>query len=241
MPEDASKPAPAPSADQPDQTHPPVAPVRRPAVDRLPSGSSPRLPPCSGCGWPSVTSRRKARPSRSSSTTPTASPPARPPCFAANVNVGNVTDVELTPDTKAVVVTLSMTQQAASLLRLDTQIWVVKPRLGGEGISGLSTLVSGSYMELQPGVQKRSVPTTSVWRILRSLLRGAGLARQARGRSGGRRDAGFLDHLQGHRRREDRNPHLYPDTGRVEFGAFINGDYSKLVSRETRFWERQRR
>ena len=29
--------------------------------------------------------------------------------------------------------------------------WVVKPQVGREGISGLGTLLSGAYIELQPG------------------------------------------------------------------------------------------
>jgi paraquat-inducible protein B len=35
--------------------------------------------------------------------------------------------------------------------------WVVKPQVGREGISGLGTLLSGAYIELQPGT-KGGVP-----------------------------------------------------------------------------------
>lgn len=37
------------------------------------------------------------------------------------------------------------------------RLWVVKPQVGREGISGLGTLLSGAYIELQPGT-KGSVP-----------------------------------------------------------------------------------
>ncbi|MDT9091154.1 paraquat-inducible protein B, partial [Escherichia coli] len=33
----------------------------------------------------------------------------------------------------------------------DSQFWVVKPRVGREGVSGLGTLLSGAYIELAPG------------------------------------------------------------------------------------------
>ena len=29
---------------------------------------------------------------------------------------------------------------------------------------------------------------------------------------------------------------FYPESGQVIFGAFVNGDYSKLISGDTRFW-----
>ncbi len=43
------------------------------------------------------------------------------------------------------------------LLHNDSVFWVVKPQVGREGISGLGTLLSGAYIELQPGT-KGSVP-----------------------------------------------------------------------------------
>ena len=237
MPEDASKPAPAPSADQPDQTHPPVAPVRSPRRGPSPVWIIPTIAALLGV-WlafrhfseegPTVTVQFDNADGITAGKTPV---------LCRNVNVGNVTDVELTPDTKAVVVTLSMTQQAASLLRLDTQIWVVKPRLGGEGISGLSTLVSGSYMELQPGVQKEK----------RSHYIGLenppvtppgvpGLHVKLVAEAAGGVTPGSSIIYKGIAVGKIETRIFYPDTGRVEFGAFINGDYSKLVSRETRFW-----
>ncbi|STW08164.1 paraquat-inducible protein B [Klebsiella grimontii] len=39
------------------------------------------------------------------------------------------------------------------LLHQDSVFWVVKPQVGREGISGLGTLLSGAYIELQPGTK----------------------------------------------------------------------------------------
>lgn len=39
------------------------------------------------------------------------------------------------------------------MLHKDTVFWVVKPQIGREGISGLGTLLSGVYIELQPGAK----------------------------------------------------------------------------------------
>ncbi|HIF9083383.1 TPA: intermembrane transport protein PqiB [Photobacterium damselae] len=68
-----------------------------------------------------------------------------------NVKVGVVTNIQLSDDYSYITVTARMNKDADRMLRDDTLFWVVKPRIGKEGISGLDTLLSGSYIELQPG------------------------------------------------------------------------------------------
>src|SRR5215471_3507583 len=58
---------------------------------------------------------------------------------------GTVKSLVLTPDHTRVVVTIATTREAAPLLSEGTVFWVVKPRLFAGTISGLETLVSGSY------------------------------------------------------------------------------------------------
>ena len=62
--------------------------------------------------------------------------------------------MSLTENLKGVLVTMQMTSEATRLLTKDAQIWVVRPRYGASGVSGLSTIVSGSYIELEPGLSK---------------------------------------------------------------------------------------
>jgi len=45
----------------------------------------------------------------------------------------------------------STTNGTEDYLNENTRIWVVRPRLGLKGVSGLGTLVSGSYLEIDPG------------------------------------------------------------------------------------------
>ena len=49
------------------------------------------------------------------------------------------------------VVTVATTRQADPLLTDQTVFWVVKPRLFAGNISGLETLLSGSYIGMLPG------------------------------------------------------------------------------------------
>ena len=68
-----------------------------------------------------------------------------------SVEVGRVTRIGLQQDRKGVEVTVRLTAEAKDMMRKDTQFWVVKPRIDQSGISGLNTLVSGSYIAFTPG------------------------------------------------------------------------------------------
>ncbi|MDI2590248.1 MlaD family protein [Pseudomonas sp. N3-W] len=63
-----------------------------------------------------------------------------------NVVIGHVSDVELTDDQKNVVATIKLSKQAESFTREDSQFWVVRPRIGAGGVSGIDTLLSGDYI-----------------------------------------------------------------------------------------------
>jgi paraquat-inducible protein B len=67
------------------------------------------------------------------------------------VRVGTVDSFELSPDLSAVIVHARMTRAAADHLTTSTRFWIVTPRVGTNGISGLNTLVSGAYVEMYPG------------------------------------------------------------------------------------------
>ncbi len=66
------------------------------------------------------------------------------------VDMGLVSTVALSRDRQRVDVTVQMNREAAPLLTDKTKFWVVKPRLFAGSISGISTLISGSYIELLP-------------------------------------------------------------------------------------------
>lgn len=68
-----------------------------------------------------------------------------------SVDVGKVISVELSQDLKQVVIRARMNPGTENLLNDESQLWVVKPTVGRGGVSGLNTLLSGAYIELQPG------------------------------------------------------------------------------------------
>lgn len=73
------------------------------------------------------------------------------PIKSRSVDVGQVVSVELSEDLKQVIVKARMKPSVSPLINNASQFWVVKPQIGRGGVSGLNTLLSGAYIELQPG------------------------------------------------------------------------------------------
>jgi len=68
-----------------------------------------------------------------------------------NVDIGIATHVGFTKDKGSILVELEVDQEMRSFLQTDSQFWVVRPRVGIEGISGVSTLLTGAYIQVAPG------------------------------------------------------------------------------------------
>jgi paraquat-inducible protein B len=154
-----------------------------------------------------------------------------------DVDVGTVESVELTPDLLRVVVRARMTRQAVPFLNEKTRFYVVAPHVGVGGISGLSTIVSGSYIEMVPGRDGKPernfvaldeppiLPPDAQGRFftlesvdLGSLTRGSPISYH--GVSVGEVE-GFL---------------LADNGSHVTVTAFVRSPWDKLVHPETRFW-----
>ena len=68
-----------------------------------------------------------------------------------DVNIGQVTAVELSYDHSKVEVTARIDKSAAGLMVEDAKFWVVQPRVTLSGVSGLGTLLSGNYIGFEAG------------------------------------------------------------------------------------------
>lgn len=154
-----------------------------------------------------------------------------------SVRVGMVKDLELSLDMNSVMVSIQMDRHAAGLLREDTRFWVVRPRVSATDISGLGTLLTGAYIELEPGTGSQG-PVT-----FRGLETPPPTNRNVPGRrlvltadEAGSLGVGspiyFLDVEVG--RIETRE--LAPDGRQVLYHAFIRAEFSQLVRENTRFW-----
>ena len=70
-----------------------------------------------------------------------------------DIVLGTVKSLALAPDQTHVIVTVATTHEAKPLLTEGTLFWVVKPRFFAGNISGLETLLSGSYIGMQPAAK----------------------------------------------------------------------------------------
>src|SRR5690349_21026355 len=73
-----------------------------------------------------------------------------------DVDIGLVKSVTLSQDLKGVVATAELVKDFTPHLVEDTRFWVVRPRISGGSVSGLSTLLSGSYIGVDTGKSTKS-------------------------------------------------------------------------------------
>src|SRR5580658_10103481 len=72
-----------------------------------------------------------------------------------DVTVGRVSAVVLSADHQTVLVSADLSSDAARLVKVDTQFWIVRPRIGVGSVSGLDTLLSGVYIGMKAGTGTR--------------------------------------------------------------------------------------
>ena len=63
-----------------------------------------------------------------------------------DVVIGLVKDIKLSDQREGVIVTVELQKEAQGFAHETAKFWVVKPRIGAGGVSGLSTLLSGAYI-----------------------------------------------------------------------------------------------
>jgi paraquat-inducible protein B len=68
-----------------------------------------------------------------------------------NVQIGEVAHISVSADRKSVLVEAHINRSARDYLVADTRFWVVRPRVSAGNVSGLGTLVSGSYIGVDVG------------------------------------------------------------------------------------------
>lgn len=70
------------------------------------------------------------------------------------VPIGEVREIELSEDGEHVLVTARLHRSAASIAREGSVFWIVRPEVGPSSITGLSTVLTGPYIQVLPGTGK---------------------------------------------------------------------------------------
>lgn len=163
--------------------------------------------------------------------------PGKTKIKSLSVELGVVNSVELTKDLDRVVVKAQLERFAKPLLREDTQFWVVRPRIGPGGISGLGTLLSGGYLRLEAGTGKAGKRKFEGLDRPPVTAAGApGLKVVLESARAGSVTAGDPVLYRGYRVGAVETADFDPKSQRVTYDLFINEPYDALVSQNTRFW-----
>lgn len=154
------------------------------------------------------------------------------------VTIGIVDRIEFPDDDNGVNVIVAVQEDAKKYLTDTARFWVVAPAIGLEGVSGLETLLSGAYLEIDPGsggdaetefIGLETAPViTSTTAGREFLLRAKRLGNAKRGTPIIFRGI-KVGKLLGHQ--------LADDNKSVELFAFIEEPYDQLVLEGTRFWD----
>ena len=154
-----------------------------------------------------------------------------------DVDIGDVKAIALAKDRSHVIVTAQLAKGTEGFLRDDTHFWVVKPRIGTGGISGLSTLLSGSYIGVDIGKSEED----------RDEFTGLDNAPQITADLPGRRfvlhaaqlgslDVGSTIYFRHIEVGQVASYELDKDGKGVAIHIFINAPYDQYVTNNTRFW-----
>ena len=153
------------------------------------------------------------------------------------VVIGKVVGVALRDDRERVVVVVQLDQSAARFAVEDTSFWVVKPRIGTGGVSGLGTLFSGAYIGTDAGVSTRSRSEFVGLEAPPLVLRGEpGSIFVLRANDLGSLDVGSPVFYRRTQVGRVVGYTLDADRDELTLKVFIEAPYPKLVTLESRFW-----
>ncbi|TDN57827.1 MlaD family protein [Paraburkholderia sp. BL10I2N1] len=154
-----------------------------------------------------------------------------------DVDIGVIKGVTLSKDHKHVVATAEVVKDASDLLVDDTHFWVVRPRISGGTVSGLGTLLSGSFVGMDAGASPKArdkFTGLEIPPVIASDVPGRDFVLKSPDM--GSLDVGtpiFYRRLQVG---QITSFSLDPDGRSVTLHAFINAPYDRFVRPDTRFW-----
>ncbi len=155
-----------------------------------------------------------------------------------SLDIGVITSMELADDLRQVIVTAQLKKGATRYLSQDSTFWVVRPRVGLGSVSGLETLLSGGFVEMDIGggdadgqrefVGLESPPAVSIHepgRIVHLYADKRGSVSIGSPVFYRNIDVGIVKDVR-----------LEMEKQRVDFEIFVRDPFHKLVTRNTVFW-----
>ncbi len=153
------------------------------------------------------------------------------------VKIGDVTGLDLTKDQQMVDVKIQLTGSAAGVAREGSRFWIVRPEVSVAGISGLQTIVSGDYIQVEPGhghqtnhfvgLEQAPVVTSDASQDLKLRLLTAELRSI---------NPGTPVFYRGVQVGQTGRAELGPEAQVVEIELFVHRPFAALVRSNSKFW-----
>jgi paraquat-inducible protein B len=154
------------------------------------------------------------------------------------VVIGMVENIELGPQGEYVLVKARLNKSASYLANQESRFWVVRPRFGLGGVTGLGTLLSGAYIDVDAGRSPNPARSEFVGLELppavtndrqgkRFVIYAATL---------GSLDIGSPVYYRKVQVGRLASYQLQKDGQRVALEVFVDAPHDRLVTQNTRFW-----
>ncbi|MEM7706717.1 MAG: MlaD family protein [Pseudomonadota bacterium] len=153
-----------------------------------------------------------------------------------SVDIGMVENVQFADDFGNIIANLRLNKGLDDFLRRNTRFWVVRPQLSVRGASGLETLLSGAYIEIDPGPGSRQRHFVGLERQPLISAEDEGSRITLISDALGSVDTGSPIYYQGLLAGEVLGYDLASDAQSVYVHAFVRDPYNQLIRGNTRFW-----
>jgi paraquat-inducible protein B len=153
-----------------------------------------------------------------------------------DIELGTVESLTPSRDLSSVTIYARMNRYAEPLLVKGTRFWVVRPRLSIEGISALGTLISGAYVEMDPGGGEPTDSFTGLEEpaVVSADVSGTNYILHTRNLGSISQGAPVLFH--GIRVGQVLGYQLSDADGRATVQVFVRAPHDTLIHEGTRFW-----
>lgn len=154
-----------------------------------------------------------------------------------DVEVGLVKDVTIAKDITHVIATVELKKEVTPYLVEDTKFWVVRPRISGGGITGLGTLMGGSYIGVDVGTSKKPQREFTGLEVAPAVAMDVPGSRfQLHSADLGSLDIGSPVYFRRIQVGQVVSYELDKDGKGVTFKVFVAAPYDRYVRANTRFW-----
>ncbi len=156
---------------------------------------------------------------------------------ARSIDIGEVEEVSLSENYEQALIRIQMDEGTGDMLRDDARFWVVKPRVGLKGVSGLGTMISGAYIEMEPGREGRMIKRFEMMpRPPLSTSEDKGIRLRLTSMDVAKMDIGTPVHFNGYKVGCIEKVQFNMETGTINYRIFIRAPYDSLINDKVQFW-----